>query len=162
MAEIKMTGALDPRESWNAEACPVARTLEVVGARSAYLILREAFYGTTRFEHFVERVDISEPVAAARLRELTEHGLLEKVPYQEPGQRTRYEYRLTEKGDDLLPVLVAMMRWGDRWGFEDGARVELRHADCGHQVEVALRCDAGHDVTPDEIELAVRKRRQVG
>ena len=66
-------------------------------------------------------------MVAARLRELTAEGLLEKFPYQEPGQRTRSGYRLTEKGSDLLPVLVAMMRWGDRWLFPDGARVELTH-----------------------------------
>ena len=98
----------------------MARTFETSGPRSAYVIMREAFYGATRFEEFVERTGISEPVVAARLRELTDEGLLEKVPYQEPGQRTRSAYRLTEKGSDLLPVLVAMMRWGDRWLFPDG------------------------------------------
>src|SRR5450756_654759 len=96
---IQMIGPLGRRDGWtntNTE-CPVARTLDVVGARSAFLILREALYGSTRFEQFVGRAGISEPVAAARLRELTAEGLLEKIPYREPGQRTRHEYRLTQK-----------------------------------------------------------------
>src|ERR1700722_12395412 len=95
---IRLTGPLDPRQGWSAANCPIARTLDLVGTRSALLLLREAFYGTTRFADFAERVGISEPVAAARLHELADHGLVERVPYQEPGQRTRMEYRLTGKG----------------------------------------------------------------
>jgi DNA-binding HxlR family transcriptional regulator len=157
-AEIQMTGALEPRSGWEVESCPIARALDVVGTRSAFLILREAFYGATRFEQFVERAQISEPVAAARLRELADEGLMEKVPYQEPGKRTRHEYRLTEKGTDLLPALVALMHWGDRWLFPDGSRVELRHADCGSPVGAVLRCDAGHDVGAGELQLALKRR----
>jgi DNA-binding HxlR family transcriptional regulator len=137
----------------------MAATLEIVSTRSAFLILREAFYGATRFDEFVERTDISEPVAAARLKELCEHGLLEKQPYQEPGQRTRYGYALTGKGADLLPVLVALMDWGDRHGLEKGARVELRHAGCGERVSARLTCEHGHEVGADEVELALKRRR---
>jgi len=158
-AEIHMTGELAPRSDWGApQHCPIVRTLETVGTKSAYVLLREAFYGATRFEEFVERTDTSEPVVAARLRELTADGLLEKFPYQEPGQRTRSGYRLTEKGSDLLPVLVAMMRWGDRWLFPDGGRVELAHTGCGSPVHAVLQCEAGHDVAPDAIDLAVKPR----
>jgi DNA-binding HxlR family transcriptional regulator len=157
-AEIQMTGKLDPRSSWVVQNCPMARTFEVLGTKSSYLIMREAFYGATRFEEFVERTGISEPVAASRLRELTDEGLLEKVPYQEPGQRTRNAYRLTEKGSDLLPVLVAMMRWGDRWLFPDGARIELTHANCGSPVHAELRCDQGHTVEQHELALSRRRR----
>jgi DNA-binding HxlR family transcriptional regulator len=160
-AEIHMTGTLEPRASWPApgDGCPIARTFETIGTKSAFVILREAFYGATRFEEFVERTGMSEPVVAARLRELSAEGLLDKVPYREPGQRTRNGYRLTEKGGDLLPVLVAMMRWGDRWGLEQGARVDLLHADCGERVGVVVRCEGGHDIaSASEIELAVKKR----
>ena len=100
----------------------MAHALNVVRNRSAFLILREAFYGATRFEEFAERTGLSEPVTATRLRELTDEGLLEREPYQEPGQRTRRAYRLTEKGSDLLPVLVALMQWGDKWVLPGGAR----------------------------------------
>ena len=112
---IRLTGQLDPREAWTAERCTIAKALEVVSTRSALLIMREAFYGTTRFDEFAERVGLSEPATAARLHELVEDGLLEREDYREPGQRTRQQYRLTPKGEDLFPVLVALMQWGDRW-----------------------------------------------
>jgi DNA-binding HxlR family transcriptional regulator len=162
-ATIQMSTALGPRSGWGvATECPMASMFEILGTKTSYLIMREAFYGATRFEEFVERTGISEPVAAARLRELTAEGLLEKVPYQEPGQRTRSAYQLTEKGSDLQPVLVAMMRWGDRWLFPDGARVELTHADCGAQVRAELRCDAGHAVANDQLVLGPNPRRLRG
>ncbi len=155
---LRMTGSLEPRGSWTADRCTVARALDVIPTRSAFLILREAFYGTTRFDDFSQRVGISEPVTAARLRELLDNGLLEREDYREPGQRTRQRYRLTEKGSDLFPVLVALMQWGDRWLDEHGGPVELRHRDCGEPVAVELRCGAGHAVGPDELDLARRKR----
>jgi DNA-binding HxlR family transcriptional regulator len=155
---IRMTGRLDPRDSWTADECTLAKALDVVPTRSAFLILREAFYGTTRFDDFAERVGISEPVTAARLRELVENGLLEREDYQEPGQRTRQRYRLTEKGADLLPAVIALMRWGDRWLAEGGGRVEVRHRDCGEPVIAELRCAAGHAVDADELDLVARRR----
>src|SRR5690349_5156023 len=99
---VRMSGRLEPRGAWTADRCTLARTLDTITTRSAFLILREAFYGTTRFDDFAQRVGISEPVAAARLRELVEHGLLEREDYREPGQRTRRRYRLTEMGADLF------------------------------------------------------------
>lgn len=151
-----MTGALEPRDGWTADRCPMAHALDVVRTRSAFLVLREAFYGATRFEEFAERTGLSEPVTAAKLRELTDAGLLAREPYQEPGQRTRRLYRLTEKGSDLLPALVALMQWGDKWVLPGGARVEIRHQGCGSRVTAELRCDHGHDVGRDELELARR------
>ncbi len=151
---IQMTGRLEPRADWTADGCPMAGTLDVVRTRSAFLVLREAFYGATRFEEFAERTGLSEPVTSARLRELTAEEILQRQPYQEPGQRTRHAYRLTEKGADLLPVLVALMQWGDRWGIPGGARVELRHRGCGRPVSAELRCDHDHPVSGDELDLA--------
>jgi len=159
--QISMTGRLDPRDSWVAERCPMAATLDVVSTRTAFLVLREAFYGATRFDQFVSRTGVSEPVAAARLKELEAAGLLERRPYQEPGQRTRHEYALTEKGADLLPVLASLMRWGDKWGLDCGARVELKHAGCGGRVGVELACSEGHGVAADGIELAVKPGRRM-
>ena len=156
---VEMTGVLNPRGAWVADRCSIAKALDVVRTRSAFLILREAFYGTTRFVDFAERADVSEPVAAARLRELVEHGLLEREDYREPGQRTRREYRLTRKGEELFPVLAALMQWGDRWE-NDGGRVELRHRDCGEPVEVALRCASGHELEPSDLELARKPKRR--
>jgi DNA-binding HxlR family transcriptional regulator len=153
---IQMTGVLDPREGWTADRCPMAHALNVVRNRSAFLVLREAFYGATRFEEFADRTRLSEPVTAARLRELTDEGLLEREPYREPGQRTRRAYRLTEKGSDLLPVFVALMQWGDKWVLPGDAGVEIRHAGCEAPVAAELRCEHGHAVGRDELELARR------
>jgi DNA-binding HxlR family transcriptional regulator len=157
---LRMTGVLDPRDAWTAESCTIARALDVVTTRSAFLILREAFYGTARFDDFAQRVGISDAAAAARLRELVDDGLLEREDYREPGQRTRQRYRLTEKGADLFPALVALMQWGDKWIDERGGPVELRHHECGEPVALELRCAAGHAVTPGELDLAVRRRRR--
>ncbi len=154
---VRLTGTLDPREGWKAERCTIAKALEVVSTRSAFLILREAFYGTTRFDDFAGRVGISEPVAAARLRELVDQGLLKREDYREPGQRTRQQYRLTEKGADLFPVLVALMQWGDRWLDDRGGPVQVLHRDCGEAVGVELRCAAGHHVDTGEIDVARRR-----
>jgi DNA-binding HxlR family transcriptional regulator len=157
-ATVRFTGALEPRSGWKADRCTIAKSLEVVSTRSALLIMREAFYGTTRFDDFAERVGISEPVAAARLRELVEQGLLEREDYREPGQRTRQQYRLTAKGADLFPVLVALMKWGDRWLDDRGGPIELLHRDCGEPVEVWLHCAAGHEVHSGETDVARRRR----
>ncbi|HEY1688879.1 MAG TPA: helix-turn-helix domain-containing protein [Solirubrobacteraceae bacterium] len=156
-ATIRMLGPLEPRDGWVAKYCPIAGALEVLSARSAFLILREAFYGATRFDEFVRRAQISEPVAAARLRELVDAGLMEREDYRSPGQRTRQRYRLTEKGASLLPAMVALMQWGERW-VNGCDRVQLRHEGCNAEVGVALRCEHGHDVSESELTLAVRPR----
>ncbi|HEX4345503.1 MAG TPA: helix-turn-helix domain-containing protein [Solirubrobacteraceae bacterium] len=152
-ATVRLDAKLDPRDGWSAEPCSIAGTLAVVSTRSAFLILREAFYGATRFDEFVRRVAIGEPAAAARLRELVRHGLLEREPYRDAGQRTRHRYRLTAKGADLFPALVALMQWGDRWRDDAGAPVALVHDGCGARAAVRLRCEAGHDVGPADLVL---------
>jgi DNA-binding HxlR family transcriptional regulator len=157
-ATVRMTGPLDPRGGWEATDCSLAATLDLLSTRSSFLLLREAFYGATRFEEFATRVGISEPVAAARLRQMVQHGLLEREDYQEPGQRTRQGYVLTQKGAELLPALAALMEWGDRWLAPGDVAVELRHRDCDHAVHVALRCTDEHDVPLDQLDLAARRR----
>jgi DNA-binding HxlR family transcriptional regulator len=156
---LRLTGSLEPRDAWTADRCTLAKSLDVVSTRSAFLIMREAFYGTTRFDDFAARVGISEPVTATRLRELVDQGLLEREDYREPGQRTRQLYRLTAKGADLFPALAALMQWGDRWLDDRGGPVQLLHRDCGERVSVQLRCAADHQVEPGELDLARRGRR---
>ena len=153
-----MVGKLDPRSAWEARGCTIAQALEVVGTRSAFLLMREAFYGTTRFDEFAQRVGISEPVAAARLKDLVEVGLLERQPYREPGKRTRLEYRLTAMGSDLFPTLVALSEWGDRWLTPAG--VEMVHHDCGARIRTELRCESGHPLTLGEVDLVERPRKE--
>jgi DNA-binding HxlR family transcriptional regulator len=141
------------------DRCPISRALGVVGNRSVVLILREAYYGTTRFDDFAERVGIAESIAAARLRDLVEAGLLDRRPYQEPGQRTRYEYVLTEAGVDLLPVVLGLGRWGEkhRPRVDDGA-MTFTHTGCGESVATELRCAAGHVVSFDEVTVDAPRR----
>jgi DNA-binding HxlR family transcriptional regulator len=135
--------------------CSIDRALAAVSTRSALLLMREVFYGVGRFDELTARVGISEPVAAARLKELVAEGLLVREPYREPGQRTRYAYRLTEQGSELLPVLVALLRWGDRWTpAEGGGPIELTHEGCGEPVAAELRCAAGHVVAASDVHVA--------
>ena len=155
---MSLVGALDPRDGWEARSCPMAFALDLVGNRTSFLVLREAFYGTTRFDDFAARVQVSESVAAARLKALVEVGLLERQPYREPGERTRHEYRLTPMGADFFPVLVALVAWGDRW--DGSARVELTHHDCGAPLRAEVRCTEGHAVTAGESDLVPRGRRR--
>jgi DNA-binding HxlR family transcriptional regulator len=120
--------------------CSIARSLEVVGEWWTPLVLREVFFGRRRFEEMLRELGISRNVLTDRLTTLVDQGLLERVPYQEAP--VRHEYRLTEKGRDFLPVLVALMRWGDRWASPDGAPLVLEHRDCGHGADPVTTC--GH------------------
>jgi DNA-binding HxlR family transcriptional regulator len=137
---------VDDRLSYSAENCSIARTLQVVGERWSLLILREAFSGNRRFEQFQRRIGMARNLLATRLATLVEHGILDRQSYQEPGQRARHEYRLTAKGKELYPILVALLDWGDRHVADpDGPAILLSHRDCGAAVHADIRCDAGHD-----------------
>ena len=125
--------------------CSIARTLGVVGEKWTLLVLREAFYGVRRFDDFHAALGCARNLLSARLKTLVANGLLERRAYRDDRGRRRYEYRLTEKGLDVFPALVALMAWGDRWAADDtGPAVMLEHRDCGERVSVQLRCDAGH------------------
>lgn len=115
------------------------------------LLMREASYGTTRFDDLAARVGISDAVTAARLRDLVDAGLLERRPYREPGQRTRHEYVLTASGEDLLPVLVALAEWGRRHTGSPTDSPRFEHAECGATVTPDVRCSAGHAVGLDDL-----------
>jgi DNA-binding HxlR family transcriptional regulator len=148
-----LASRLADRSSWTMiERCPIEQTMKVVGSRNAMLILREAFYGTTRFEDFIDRVGMSSATASSNLKALTGAGLLTRRPYQEDGDRVRQEYVLTEKGSDLMPVIMGLFVWGSRHG-ELPTRVESVHTGCGEPVEVGVRCRAGHLLDPKDIEL---------
>lgn len=143
-------GLANPRRAARPDFCPIERTFKVVGTRSAMLLLREAAYGTTRFDDFVRRTGLTETVASSRLRELVAAGLLSKEPYREPGQRTRYEYLLTAAGADLMPTLVALAAWGAEH-LPHQPSPSFAHAGCGAPVTAQVRCAAGHAVTMDEL-----------
>ena len=128
---------------WDRSRCSVAGTLAVVGEKWSLLVLREAFLGVRRFADFQRILGAPRAVLTDRLGTLVEQGILRRVPYQAEGERQRHEYRLTQKGIDLYPTLVALMQWGDRYLSDGDAPVELEHKDCGSRVHLGLVCDAG-------------------
>ena len=122
----------------------VERTLSQVGDAWTFLILREAFFGARRFDAFQKALSAAPNILADRLKKLVGHGILEKHRYQE--RPPRFEYRLTEKGRDLYPGIVLMMRWGDRWLDQGkGAPLLLVHATCGKVSRPVLVCDRCHE-----------------
>jgi len=149
---ITLQGHYADRDNWSMQNCPVARTLTAIGPPSAVLVLCEAYFGTNRFGDFVRNLEMTESAVTDRLRHLVAAGMLTREPYQEPGQRTRYEYHMTKMGLALAPALISLMDWGDTYlQGEDGRLVNLVHADCGEAVRTEVRCEAGHDVAMDEV-----------
>jgi DNA-binding HxlR family transcriptional regulator len=135
--------------AWSAENCTIGRALEIIGEKWSIVVLREVFMGIRRFEDLRVRTSIPRQVLTNRLASLVDHGLLRRQPYQEPGHRSRDEYRLTQKGLDLYPVLLALLEWGDRYlGDPDGSPITLNHRDCGEPVHLEVRCAAGHTLEP--------------
>ena len=137
--------------------CSVAQALAVVGDRWTLLILRDAFMGVRRFEAFQERTGAPRPVLAERLKTLVDEGVLEKRRYSE--RPDRFEYRLTEKGLDLWPVLVSLLRWGDKWATgSTGPPVEITHKACDHVVVPELACpECGEWLTARDMEAHYRR-----
>ncbi|HVM65338.1 MAG TPA: helix-turn-helix domain-containing protein [Acidimicrobiales bacterium] len=139
------------RTSFKQMHCSVAQCLEVVGEWWSLLIVRDVFLGWTRFEEFHERLGISRNVLNERLNRLVDAGVLRRVPYSE--HPPRYDYRLTDKGRDLWPVLTAMRQWGDKWEAPNGAPLQLVHTGCGEVTEVVPVCSAcGEPLTARDVE----------
>src|SRR3954452_21769932 len=121
------------RTSFAEMDCSVAQSLEVVGEWWSLLIVRDCFQGIRRFEAFQRHLGIARNVLTERLQRLVDEGILERHPYQSNPER--FEYRLTEKGLDLYPVIIGLLRWGDKWASgEVGPPVILTHKACGHDV----------------------------
>jgi DNA-binding HxlR family transcriptional regulator len=135
------------------ENCSIQATLEILGEKWSFLVLREVFNGVRRFADMQTRTGAPRQVLSARLTRMVDEGLLRKVPYQEPGQRRRFEYRLTQKGLDLYPILVSLMHWGDTYvNQETGPPVILTHRECGAEIGLTFVCEAGHTVaSPREV-----------
>jgi DNA-binding HxlR family transcriptional regulator len=126
------------RKSFADMHCSVAQCLEVVGEWWSMLILRDVFMGVTRFDDFQARLGISRNILNQRLNHLVETGVLEKVRYSD--HPPRHDYRLTDKGRDLWPVLTAMRQWGDRYAAPDGPPIQVTHKACGHISKAVMVC----------------------
>jgi DNA-binding HxlR family transcriptional regulator len=133
---------------WSIDNCTIQRALSVVGDRWTFVVLREVFNGIRRFDDMRVRTGIPRQVLSDRLARMVTEGLLRRVPYREPNQRQRTEYRLTQKGLDVYPILVALNEWGtEHYADAAGSPLVFRHRHCTGAVSVALRCSQGHDVT---------------
>lgn len=126
------------RKSFAGMHCSVAQCLEVIGEWWTMLIVRDAFLGVRRFDDFSARLGISRNVLTHRLAVLVDQRVLVKVPYSE--HPPRHEYRLTDKGRDLWPVLTAMRQWGDAWAAPDGPPVVVEHLACGSALGAIMTC----------------------
>lgn len=120
------------------DACSIAATLAIVGDRWTVLILRDIFRGVHRFSELTESLGIARNLLSNRLTRLVDAGVLDKVPYQE--RPVRYEYRLTDKGRDLSPSLIALMGWGDRWFAGGRPPTVLVHDECGFPLRQRVEC----------------------
>ena len=131
--------------------CSIARTVAVLGERWTLVILREAFTRRRRFEDIQRDLGIARNILADRLQRLVAEGILERRAYQQRPER--FEYRLTDKGRDLYPVLIALMQWGDRYtAGEAGPPVELIHEPCGQHTQPRLVCDhCGEPIDPRDM-----------
>ena len=138
-----------PRTDFSQMGCPIARSMEVLGERWAILVMREAFYGTTRFDDFARHLGIASNILSARLKELVEHGMLERVP-----EGARHAYRLTEKGRDFFPAFLALKRWSDRWMAPNGPAVRMVERATGQDIAVPPPAGAdGQPLTPEAVRL---------
>lgn len=134
------------------EFCSIARSLEVLGERWTLLILRNAFAGSTRFSQFRANLKIAPDVLSDRLATLVDYGVLERVPYQDPGARVRYEYRLTPAGEELLVALSALQQWGDdHLPREEGPTVLRRVKSSGRAARVGFIDDMGAPVGAGDV-----------
>jgi DNA-binding HxlR family transcriptional regulator len=135
------------------QVCSIARSLEVIGERWTLLIVRDAILGAERFEDFQDSLGISSNVLTSRLKLLCDEGVLERLP--DPKRPGRPRYVLTDKGRELGPALIALIKWGDRHYPTPGGPPRLTlHAGCGGNIGADFRCDrCGQPASRDEIDL---------
>ena len=150
---MMLEGTLADRSTWTLDACSIAMSMDAVGSRSSMLILREALWGTTRFDDFARRTKLTEANVAKRLKQLTELGIFTKQPYQEEGRRTRHEYALTPKGRDLMPAVLALMQWGNKHLQADEGPLHLVVRGTGDPVVIGAQTATGRSVALDDVAI---------
>ena len=140
------------------ELCGLAAAAELLGDQWVLLILREAFYGVTRFETMRAHTKIAKQTLANRLKKMTVLGLLCKIPYQEEGTRERYEYVLTPKSRSLAPLLISLMEWGHKNILHDEPHISLVDKRTGNVVHSAFVSTKGDVVEAKNLQIVTLKR----
>jgi DNA-binding HxlR family transcriptional regulator len=134
--------------------CSIARSLEVLGERWTFLILREALSGATRFAQFRDALGVAPDVLTDRLSTLVDYGVLVREPYQEPGSRSRFAYQLTPAGRELQVVLGSLQQWGDEHLPRPGGPTMARAArGTGRPLHVGFIDDQGHEVGLNDVRF---------
>ncbi len=132
--------------------CSIARTVDVLRDPWAFMVLREAAAGVTRFADFRTALGIASDVLTERLNAMVEAGVLYREQYQEPGSRARFSYHLTEAGAELRTVLGALQQWGDdHLPWQEGPTVERTHARTGRPLRVAYVDERGREVAAEDV-----------
>ncbi|BAX92657.1 winged helix-turn-helix transcriptional regulator [Mycobacterium shigaense] len=136
---MEFEGRLQDRETWSiGDACSMTKVLELLNSKTTFQVLRELFFGTTRFDDFVDRTGSSAPAVSRSLKQLEVARIVARTPYREPGRRARDEYRLTDAGEDLLPVFLSLVQWGDTHLRDGRGPLAFVHGGSGQSVEVRV------------------------
>ena len=155
--DLRYTGGMLKRD-YPTQYCSMAAALEIIGERWTILIVRDIFLGVRRFDDLQRSLGVARNILQTRLERLVEQGIVVKKAYQQ--HPVRYEYRLTTKGADLWPVLMALLQWGDRYAIDGERPVIVEHKGCGGELDDRRRClRCGVDVSVTEA-LAVRTGAQ--
>jgi len=145
----------DPPQRALADRCSIAGTLAALGDTWSIMVLRELFFGVHRFNDLQRELEVSRSVLSDRLARLVDLGVARAVPYQDPGERSRFEYRLTRKGVDLLPVILSLMEWGDRHLNDGDGPVTVYDRTTDEPVRIEMRTPSGRRVEPNEMDPRV-------
>ena len=150
---------LRDRDRWTTgDACSVSKVLDLLSTKTVFLVIRECFYGTKRFEDFVDRIGTSAPAVSRALKQLESAQIITRVPYREPGRRARDEYRLTAAGEDLLPVLLSLIQWGDAHLQGGNGPLEFLDAETGRTLRVCVTADTDEAPTQSD-DIAIRANK---
>lgn len=136
---------------YEGQDCPIASSLEVIGERWTLLVLRDAFYGRTRYDEFQRSLGIATNVLSSRLKKLVDTGIFEQA------EGPRGAYQLTQQGRDLLPVLMSIKQWGEAYELNPGGpSTKIVHGPCGHELGANLRCGhCGESIAIEELRITL-------
>ncbi|QLY28474.1 helix-turn-helix transcriptional regulator [Nocardia huaxiensis] len=154
---------LRDRDAWAiGDGCSAERVLGLLSTKTVFLVVRECFYGTTRFEDFVTRIGTSAPAVSRALKQLESAQIIARVPYQEPGKRVHDEYRLAEAGEDLLPVFMSLMQWGDKHLQDGRPPLSFVESETGRALRVRVTAEPVPETSSEDIEIRLNPARRHG